>query len=75
METLIVLVLIMLFLIVLLQGRSSHAKIDESLQLTRDIHKSVMETRNTTGKVVDKHVAINKEEGGKLSETVKQTKE
>lgn len=73
MEALIALVLIVLFLLLLVQSRSNHAKIDESLKLTRDIHREVVKTSYSTGKVVDKHVGINKAEGEKLRETVKKT--
>jgi len=71
MMTFIVLVLIVLLLLLFIQGRSSHANIKEGLKLTKEIHKEVVANRKIAGEVVDKHVRINKEEGEKLSETVR----
>lgn len=39
--------------------------------MTKEIHKEVVIKRQEAGEVVDKHVAINKAEGEKLSETVR----
>lgn len=70
MMTLIFLVLILLALVLFIQGRSSHQKINESLKLTKEIHTEVVTKRQEAGKVVDKHVALNKRASEELSETV-----
>ena len=74
MMTIIILVLIVLALLLFIQGRSSHTKINESLSLTKEIHKEVVANRKVAGEVVDKHVAINKEEGVKLADTINSSK-
>ena len=70
MITLIILVLIVLALLLFIQGRASHTKITEGLMLTKEIHKEVVIKRQEAEKVVDKHVALNKEASEQLSEAV-----
>lgn len=70
MMTLIILVLIVLALVLFIQGRSSHTKIKEGLKLTREIHTEVVIKRQEAGKVVDKHVALNKKASEQLTEAV-----
>lgn len=70
MMTFIILVLIVLALVLFIQGRSSHHKIKEGLKLTREIHSEVVVKRQEAGKVVDKHVALNKQASEELSQAV-----
>mgnify|MGYP000116628185 CR=1 FL=1 len=70
MMTLIILVLIVLALVLFIQGRSSHEKIKEGLKLTKEIHTEVVIKRQEAGKVVDKHVALNKKASDELTQTV-----
>jgi low affinity Fe/Cu permease len=70
MMSLIILVLIVLILVLFIQGRSSHAKIKEGLRLTQEIHTEVVIKRQEAGKVVDKHVALNKQASEELTKTV-----